>query len=230
MQHRSNGLYPDFLASGFAGIRVGVHQISFISASLIAGFLGLATNLVAFPAQAQEQFGNQGIIFDVDTVVEFEFVQSDGVYQSTFGVVNLTTGEQIPLMAEERSRTRGMTVPNPLAEFEFEADTPYAFYLESRYNGQPAQTIYSLSDRNPGNQRLLMFDGDFIDLAEGGILLRWDDTGSLLVPPDQQDRDFDDFTVRAGGHLACPTARNNRIEITDGSTSGGNWTSGCHHN
>lgn len=33
--------------------------------------------------------GNQGIRFDEDTIVEFEFIESHGAYQSSFGVIDL---------------------------------------------------------------------------------------------------------------------------------------------
>ncbi|HEY9604411.1 MAG TPA: hypothetical protein V6C85_22535, partial [Allocoleopsis sp.] len=52
------------------------------------------------PAQAVDQFDTNGIQFDVDTIVEFEFVQSHGAYQSTFGVIDLDTREKTPLISE----------------------------------------------------------------------------------------------------------------------------------
>ncbi|MBD2463782.1 hypothetical protein H6G89_22530 [Oscillatoria sp. FACHB-1407] len=186
--------------------------------TVLGGVMGAAAIALATPAYAQDQFDNTVIQFDVDTIVEFEFVESRGVYQSTFGVINLNTGDRIPLIREVRSSdsapiglsqsddtgTPGNSVPQPLAEFEFEANTPYAFYLESSYNGQPAGIFYSIDARNPNNSRRLRLDGDASDLGAGGVVMRWDDTGSLLVPPPSQDRDYNDFTVRAGGHVACP--------------------------
>jgi hypothetical protein len=42
------------------------------------------------PATATEDYlGNQGIEFKEDTTIEFEFIESHGAYQSTFGVINL---------------------------------------------------------------------------------------------------------------------------------------------
>lgn len=205
------------------------HQAKWTGAFLgvLSGFLIAGT---VTPAQASDQFNNNAIQFDVDTVVEFEFVESNGVYQSTFGVINLNTGERTPLIAEIKPSDRtqpvnvpsdftndtplnnrddflgtpGNTVPEPLAEYEFQANTPYAFYLESFYNGQSAGVVYSTSLQNSGGTTRIMFDGDVAALATGGVLLQWDDTGSLLVQPAQEDRDFDDFVVRAGGHLDCP--------------------------
>ena len=171
---------------------------------------GLFASLMAIPfaasAQAQERFGNDGIEFDAPTIVEFEFAGSNGVYQSVFGVVNLGTGERTPLLREQQSgfTQGGGTVANSMAEFEFEANTPYAFYLESSFNGQPAGLVFSTNSRNPNNAQLAVFEGGLSGLNGGGTLIQWDDTGSLLVPPSQQDRDFNDFLVQAGGYIACP--------------------------
>src|SRR6476619_3468268 len=62
------------------------------SGLLLGGFVA--------PVKAQESFGADGIRFDVDTIVEFEFIKSNGAYQSTFGIVNLETGERTPLFTE----------------------------------------------------------------------------------------------------------------------------------
>ena len=197
--------------------------------ALTVGILtaGLVTNFSP-SAQAEEIFGNNGIKFDVDTIVEFEFVESHGAYQSSFGVINLDTGEKTPLLVEvkpsDRSQdvnnpstgtddsgqsddflgTPGNAVPNPLAEFQFKANTRYAFYLESTFRGSPSGILYSINSANPGGNQQVRFQGDFIGLANGGILIRWDDTGSVLVRTDKEDRDFDDFLIRSGGRLACP--------------------------
>jgi len=193
---------------------------------------GLASTSIyllgTFPAQAQERFGNDGIQFDEDTIVEFEYVSSHGAYQSTFGVIDLDTGVKTPLIAEVKPSdtpedvtkpsdykknngaggdfegTPGNAVPNPLAEFEFKANKRYAFYLESTYNGKPAGIFYSVDTQNSVRRQRARFEGSLSNLPNGGTLLRWDDTGTLLVKPGREDTDFDDFIVRSGGNLACP--------------------------
>ncbi len=180
--------------------------------------------------QAEEFFGIQGIEFTENTVVEFEFLESNGAYQSCFGILNLDTQETFPLFCETQPSDNpqsveapsdfeddgpiqdlddfvgspGITVPNPIMTFEFAANTPYAFYLDSTYNDRPAGLLYSTNSLNPGDRQQIIFEGGVNGLVSGGTVLRWDDTGSVLVDPDQQDQDFDDFIVRAGGHLACP--------------------------
>jgi hypothetical protein len=195
-------------------------------------FASLCGGLFALPAHAQdfspqETFDGRGIQFDVDTVIEFEFIESHGAYQSTFGVVNLQTGEKTPLIQEIKPSdtpqspevpsdyrddvgraddflgTVGNTVTQPFAEFNFKANTPYAFYLESFLNGQSEEIFYSVDSQNPGNTQRVRFDSGIDRLAGGGVVLNWDDTGSLLVTESEEDRDFDDFLVRAGGNLAC---------------------------
>jgi hypothetical protein len=201
-------------------------------------------------AQAADQFDTSGLQFDVDTIVEFEFVQSHGAYQSTFGVINLNTREKTPLIAEVKpsdyfqdvnrpsqyrsvgepdpadfTGTPGNAVPQPLAEFEFKANTPYSFYLESTYDGRPAGIVYSTTGLNLGGNQQAKFEGTFVGLASGGTINLWDDTGSVLVKPNKEDRDFNDFIVRAGGHLACPyrnrtTGKQQLKESFSGSNAG----------
>jgi len=203
-------------------------------ASVCAGGLLTSFSVISVQAQSQEvqtqeTFGDAGIQFDRDTIIEFEFVESHGAYQSTFGVVNLDTGERTPLLAEVKpadspdpvdrpstysddtgSPTRdfpgtpGNAVPQPLAEFRFQARTRYAFYLESSYNGRPVGIVYSTRVQNPGQNQQTRFEGDLSALSSGGSVIRWDDTGSAIVRQNQKDTDFDDFIVRSGGYRACP--------------------------
>lgn len=200
----------------FAGVNLFIGAIA-------AGLLGTYSTA----AQAEDSFGNSGIQFDVDTTVEFEFIESNGAFQSTFGVVNLDTGQKTPLLVEVKPSDRaqnpdrpsdfqddsapnstkdfrgtpGNTVPQPLAEFEFKANARYAFYLESTYNGRPAGILYSTDAQNPRNRQQVIFQNGFTGLSSGGTELRWDDTGIVKL---LEERDFDDFIVRAGGHLECP--------------------------
>jgi len=192
-----------------------------ISGAIAVGLLGTTPA----PSHAVERFGTDGIWFEVDTVMEFEFVESNGSYQSTFGILNLDTGDRFPLYTEVKPSdvpqpitvpsdyqndaglqnqddfqgTPGNTVPQFLGEFTFNANTNYTFYLESYYNGQPAGTLYSTSAQNFGNRQYAEFTAPIDNLMNGGILLNWEDTGSVLV--ELSDNDYDDFIVRMGGYL-----------------------------
>jgi hypothetical protein len=187
-------------------------------------------NPISVKATGENLFDNRSILFDAETIVEFEFIESNGAYQSTFGVVNLQTGEKTPLLVEVKPAdtvqsveaestyqdnaregisndfrgTPGNTVPQPLVAFQFQANTPYMFYLESTLNGRPAGILYSMNSQNPGENKQLRFEGDFSTLGTGGVALYWDDTGSLLVDLELDDRDFDDFIIQVGGNLDCP--------------------------
>lgn len=226
----------------------------------VLGALGLL-NVLSLPAAAQDIVGNQGIRFDEDTIVELEFIESHGAYQSTFGVINLDscqaepsgviifdTCEKTPLLSEakpsdtyqsvyrrstyetdsQHSRsedflgTPGNTVPEPNAEFLFEAGKRYAFYLESQFDGKPAGIVYTTDLFNSRGNRQALFNEEaltteevakrrnnpayrnkFEALVEGGLLINLDDTGSKLVKTDLEDADFDDFIVGVGGGYAC---------------------------
>lgn len=189
-----------------------------VTASLVVGLS---------PVKAQELFGNQGIRLAADTVVEFEFLESNGSYRSVFGIINLETGEKFPLYGEVKEAdvpqpvnrpssyqddtgpqnrgdfygSPGDTVPKPLGEFRFAANTDYSFYLESSFGSQAAGTLYSTSNLNEGNLDYARFDGPLEDVINGGLLLRWEDTGSLLVGAINTDYDYDDFIIRIGGYL-----------------------------
>ncbi len=55
--------------------------------SFFVGTLGLL-NAMSLSASA-DVVGNEGIRFNEDTIVEFEFIESHGAYQSTFGIIDL---------------------------------------------------------------------------------------------------------------------------------------------
>ena len=76
------------------------------SGSKLAWTMMLAAGAWGFPstAAAVEEFSNGGIRFDVDTVIEFEFLESNGSYQSVFGIVNLETGDLQILESADRER------------------------------------------------------------------------------------------------------------------------------
>ena len=187
-------------------------------------------NSFAAPAfAASMSFGNDQIRFGEDTTLESSFVESHGAYQSTFGVINLDTNEKTPLLVESRAAdqpdtvfrpstktsdlesakdfrgTPGNSVSQPSARFNFKANTNYAFYLESSYNGRPVGMLYSSDVLNPNKERQVRFSGtDMTSLCQGGSVIAWDDTGSKLVRDrEQQDRDFDDFVVQLR-NTACP--------------------------
>lgn len=244
-------------------IRNFIREFSQLSQSSLAGVsiftIGLL-NVCTQSAIAEDYVGNKGIEFEEDTVVEFEFIESHGAYQSTFGVIDLDTcqtnptGEIIfetcsktPLLSETKPSdtyqtvfrrstyednlnranndfigTPGNTVPQPMAEFTFQAGERYAFYLESYYDGKFAGVVYSVDFFNTQNNRQALFNEElpatrlasrrnipqsetnqFASLVDGGLLLRFDDTGSTLVKDGYQDVDFDDFVVGIGGYESC---------------------------
>ncbi|MGB3509879.1 MAG: PEP-CTERM sorting domain-containing protein [Microcoleaceae cyanobacterium] len=134
-------------------------QLSILLTALVGGLIS------TMPAQAAS-FGNDGIIFDADTEVEFDFLQSHGWWRGDFGVKNLDTGIETILLSEtfnadagsgwqdDNLGTAGKAVQNPLASFTFAASNNYTFFLTS-YNKDgspdtPYNTQYSTSSLNPG--------------------------------------------------------------------------------
>lgn len=203
------------------------------------GTLGLL-NLFSHAASAADYIGNKGVRFDQKTTIEFEFISSDGAYQSTFGVIDLDSCpsmagqtineiindescEKTPLIREVQPT--GNTVIERFAEFTFEPGRMYAFYLQSTINNDPAGTVYSTDLINPQSNRQALFSNEnetfsatevanrintlteninqFDSLLNGGILIRFDDTGSKLVKDKDQDKDFNDFVVGIGGYEGC---------------------------
>ena len=223
------------------------------------GTLGFFHSMT-LPAIAENYFGNHNIQFEQDTLVEFEFIESHGAYQSTFGVIDLDSCQMQPggeiifdscdktaLLVEAKASddrdtvfrrstyedslinqslepdfvgTPGNAVPRPMSEFRFEAGKKYVFYLESFYNGKLAGVVYSADLLNSQGNIQALFDKGSMETAQlvsrqnisdtkvnqypalinGGVLIRFDDTGSQLVKTDYQDTDFDDFVVGIGGY------------------------------
>jgi hypothetical protein len=157
-------------------------------------------------ASAAEQFNGQAVQFDRDTIVEFQFLSSNNAAQSTFGVLNLATGEKTPLISETRATdkpgknytgTVGKSVRKPYAEFTFKSATAYTLYLESSVKGKPSKTVYSAPDKNNGLQ-LAKFDNDATALGTQGVKIAWNDGTS------KKGSNFNQFTVIAGGGIGCP--------------------------
>jgi hypothetical protein len=157
-------------------------------------------------ASAAEQFNNQTIQFDRDTIIEFEFQGSNNAAQSTFGVVNLATGEETALISEQRAQdkpgrvrvgTIGKAVKKPYAEYTFKAGTPYSLFLRSSVNGRPPVTVYSTLEKN-GGSRVAAFENDATALGTQGVRIGWNDG----VSPASSG--FNQFVVIAGGGVACP--------------------------
>ena len=111
------------------------------------GTLGFL-NLFSLPTIAKDLVSNQGIEFDEDTIVEFEFIESHGAYQSTFGVIDLAscqTNASGKIVFDSCSKT-------PLLKEVKPADTDDTIYRSSTY-----ETDLSANNRNsdflgtPGN-------------------------------------------------------------------------------
>ncbi|WP_373543898.1 hypothetical protein [Chamaesiphon sp.] len=183
-------------------------QISTVR-KLLIGCGAIATTVLGSlvqSASAAEQFNNQTVQFDGDTIIEFQFLGSNNAAQSTFGVLNLATGEKVPLISEARAQDRpgknrvgtaGKAVRKPFAEYTFKSGTPYTLYLESTVKGKGTTTVYSVPDKNGGAQ-LAKFDNEATALGTQGVKIGWNDGVS------GRGNDFNQFLVIAGGGIGCP--------------------------
>lgn len=203
------------------------HRFSTVAFTLSIGWL---TSSLVLPVRAADMsIGNEGIRINRDTTLQTDFVESHGAYQSTFGVINLTTKEKTPLLIETKPSdnpesifkpsmkrssvgrqedflgTPGNAVPQPAGRYNFRPNNDYVFYLESSFNGRPTGILYSTDRLNPDAEQHVKFTGNINSLCQtGGMLIGWDDTGSRIVRNrPAQDRDYDDFIVRLRD-TACP--------------------------
>ncbi|NES06807.1 MAG: PEP-CTERM sorting domain-containing protein [Okeania sp. SIO2F4] len=142
----------------------------------------LAGGLIStMPAEAAS-FGNEGIIFDENTEVTFEFLQSHGWWQGSFGVVKLNTGEETILFeedlnidpgsgwADDNLGTPGIAVRSTIANFFFEGGEEYSLFLRSfnpdgslptSYNTQYSTTALNPNWYNAGTGFGNQGDGSF---------------------------------------------------------------------
>ncbi|MGD1704001.1 PEP-CTERM sorting domain-containing protein [Dapis sp. BLCC M229] len=108
-------------------------------------FTAIVGGLIStMPAQAAS-FGNNGIMFDEDTEVKFDFLQSNGYWQAEFGVLNVGTGETEILLSEdyradyaagytvdsENLGTAGISVLNTTSSFTFLAGQEYSLFVKN---------------------------------------------------------------------------------------------------
>ena len=207
-----------------ATLRNRISKVQWLIGAIVAGVIASG----ATPVKAEEALGNQIVQFSVDTIVEFQFLESHGSYQATFGIKNETTGEDTVLFREVKpydafgsgqnqssahgqnvlgtrldyvGTVDGGTVANRLSEFTFQANNRYVFYLESvSPTGQTRRSVLS-------TQNFASFLGSLDGGKKGDMVgnrISWEDGGQVEVG---NDRDYNDFVVEAGGYLinaGCP--------------------------
>lgn len=141
-------------------------QRNFLSVATVTTLLSLVS---ALPADAFT-FGNSSILFDTDTTVNFEFLQSNGHWYGDFGVKDLSTELETLLISETRNVDPGSGVHNDnlgtvtsigavlpeqaFTSFTFNQGTKYSFFLKSYDrtdlgSGTLQNTVYSTSLLNP---------------------------------------------------------------------------------
>jgi hypothetical protein len=127
-------------------------QAKFFTAAAATAIAGLVS---AAPAQAIS-FGNSGILFEEDTTLEFNFLESHGWFQSDFGVIDSDGNTTVLFSEAQRSDgsgpdnqgTCGLTVIECSAEFTFEAGKEYSLFLDSGTDVWQDYDIYSTDSKN----------------------------------------------------------------------------------
>lgn len=193
----------------------------------------LAGVLASQPVMAQERFAVDTVQFNEDTIVEFEFKESHGAKQSSFGVLNLDTNEAIELFREVKpyddfstgqfqsaspgnndtgtpldylGTVEGGTVQNRLGETSPRID--FTFRANTRYVFYLESTTASGQTR----RRILQAGNTLTATAQGGLDRgrQGEITGVRIslddsgLPAPGKDGDFDDFVVEAGGFPIVP--------------------------
>ncbi|MCC0176487.1 hypothetical protein I4641_05780 [Waterburya agarophytonicola K14] len=114
------------------------------------GVLGLL-NVMSLSAVAEDIVGNQGVKFDEDTIVEFEFIESHGAYQSTFGVIDLDScqaGSDGGIIFDSCDKTPLLSEVQASDSFDFDdvyRESSYETDLQAGRNndflGTPGKTV-----------------------------------------------------------------------------------------
>lgn len=169
-------------------------QRNFLSVATVTTLLSLVS---ALPADAFT-FGNSSILFDTDTTVNFEFLQSNGWWKGQFGIVETSNLSKTFLISENRradpgsgwhndsrgTAGLGLAVENPFANFTFKAGTEYSLFLSSYDPNNPSKTYtqYSTNRLNPqwykdgtgagkqGNGTFMITGNDYDSSLNGTIL------------------------------------------------------------
>ncbi|MEQ8976173.1 MAG: PEP-CTERM sorting domain-containing protein [Coleofasciculus sp. C1-SOL-03] len=169
---------------------------------------GSTLALSAMPAEAAS-FGTDGILFETDTKVDFEFLESHGKFQSTLFIVEadakdtpvytLFTENEAYIMPETDDFLGlcpdTVTAPNGSCTngFEFKAGVEYSLLLDSM--GKPNLPedsdgkVWSTNVLNEPVSQQAMFS--FEETDSGKYTIRFDDKGA------GPDADFNDFTITA---------------------------------
>ncbi len=189
--------------------------MNFTKTATVLGLIaGSAMALGAMPAQAASLFGNDGIFFDNDTLVDFWFLESNGAFKSTLSVYNADTKTAVnPFLFQEAAPgydvpktgdfhgTCPKTVTSPTGEchtwFTFKGGVNYSLLLNSGGNNQ----VYSTNVLNLNSQNPLMQQAEFTPMGDYIYQIDFDDTGN------NNDFDMNDFSIKAEiKHVPEPAA------------------------
>ncbi|QIZ73608.1 DUF4114 domain-containing protein [Oxynema aestuarii AP17] len=174
---------------------------------------------VAAPAQAF-MFGTDGISFEKDTEVRFNFSQTHGAFTSALKVFEVNSnslGSAVATLFQEANGsdngsangflgTASNLVGSATQSFTFLAGKVYTLGLTSTYNGNNITPVYSTSSLNRnGSQQTVFGSGgnpEAVALSNAGDFSAADPFGGPISLSFEDiigggDNDFNDFTVTA---------------------------------
>lgn len=154
-----------------------------MKAKQVLGLIAATTALVSYAAPGEaasltpgETFGTQGIRFLQDTEITFNFVQSNGAFQSTVKLFEVGGGNRLTFVQDLFAETKGSdnlwengwlgtcgntvayTVGNTCTSyFTFQANKTYTLGLDSGFNGIVYSTT-ALNNFAPGGTQQVVFN------------------------------------------------------------------------
>jgi hypothetical protein len=186
--------------------------------------VGTALAIATSPAQAANFFGNGTFSFTSNQTFNFNFLLSKGMWQSNFGVYNVTTGQSTVLFSEVApgydptvgTKTNGdsgskpfdwlgscgVTIPTGKCtnSFDFLANNVYQFYLTgstTQFSSTPGNTVFAYN----GGAYVFSSSGPNYNATKPKILatLYAPAEGALIAMNDTHaiDADKNDFIVTA---------------------------------
>ena len=160
---------------------------------------------VSLPAKALT-FGNSGILFGQDTQVKFEFLQSQGKYQSKIGIYEVVGGVTnfVQWLFQEDLRafdttsndflgTCGVSVSVCKTAFTFQSGVEYALGITPTQSPQSSGVLFSTNALNPVDPITGQVQALFTSIGSGKFQINFEDNGWI----ENGTRDYNDFVITA---------------------------------
>ncbi|MDI9635480.1 PEP-CTERM sorting domain-containing protein [Geitlerinema splendidum] len=182
--------------------------MKFLSVKKVLTAAVAATTLasaVSLPAEAFT-FGNDGILFDKDTTVNFDFLYSQGKYQSKVGIFEVVGGttsfvqwllkedlKAFDSTANDFKGTCGVSVSVCNVAYTFKAGVEYALGITPTGQPKTNEFLFSTNTLNPVDSITGQLQTLFTSIAPGQFKIAFEDNGWV----ENGTRDYNDFVFTA---------------------------------